>query len=149
MLGGLGGTRDQGSNKSAACLLAVGAPSQLGPEEPPIMMLLLYLRFIRATCIFWLRQSTPRPRKTLDFRMMRTLLTLLPLWPGLAADVCVDESCKDERTAHEMLFIHIPYNFGYTVGVAALFGHNVTSTWSVPEAWRRSEEPPVAVSREF
>ena len=74
--------------------------------------------------------------------MMRALLGLLSLWPSLAAEeVCVDKSCKDAVPAAEnMLFLHIPYNFGYTVGVAALFGHKVTSTWSVPEAWKRSEE---------
>ena len=56
----------------------------------------------------------------------------------------MDKSCKDALpalpAAENMLFLHIPYNFGYTVGVAALFGHKVTSTWSVPEAWKRSEE---------
>ena len=42
--------------------------------------------------------------------------------------------CSNE----ELLFLHIPYNFGYTVGVAALYGHAVTSKWSVEEAWDHS-----------
>lgn len=46
------------------------------------------------------------------------------------------ESCKEE----ELLFLHIPYNFGYTVGLAALYGHSVTSAWSVAEAWDHSRK---------
>lgn len=46
------------------------------------------------------------------------------------------ESCQTE----ELLFLHIPYNFGYTVGLAALYGHSVTSAWSVAEAWDHSRK---------
>jgi len=60
------------------------------------------------------------------------LFGLVPLAAGLDS-----ESCKSDST--EMLFLHIPYNFGYTVGVAALYGHAVTSKWSVEDAWEHSK----------